>query len=206
MEGGLPPLLLLVPAVFLVPGNFIGGTQPRRRQRRFPTAEPPGDIAAALDLAGGGGVIPLSSAPADVSGQLREAVPLLPCSLWHTPSMAAKENADIPLTGRRRTLLPIQHHGESARCLSCPDRTILLTRAPGRPLVYGLPSHLPAMTGFRPSGFPPRPYPCAYSADRVGHCTPFLPGENLTELKARAIAMRRHRTHIFCCHQKAALS
>ena len=120
--------------------------------------------------------------------------------------MAAKENADIPLTGRRRTLLPIQHHGESARCLSCPDRTILLTRAPGRPLVYGLPSHLPAMTGFRPSGFPPRPYSCAYSADRVGHCTPFLPGENLTELKARAIAMRRHRTHIFCCHQKAVLS
>lgn len=54
MEGGLPPLLLLVPAVFLVPGDFIGGTQPRRRQRRFPTAEPPGDIAAALDLAGGG--------------------------------------------------------------------------------------------------------------------------------------------------------
>lgn len=75
MEGGLPPLLLLVPAVFLVPGNFIGGTQPRRRQRRLPAAEPPGDIAAALDLAGGGGVIPLSSAPADVSGQLREAVP-----------------------------------------------------------------------------------------------------------------------------------
>lgn len=75
MEGGLPPLLLLVPAVFPVPGDFIGGTQPRRRQRRFPAAEPPGNIAAALDLAGGGGVIPLSSAPADVSGQLREAVP-----------------------------------------------------------------------------------------------------------------------------------
>ena len=57
--------------------------------------------------------------------------------------------------------------------------TILLTRAPGRPLVYGLPSHLPAMTGFRPSGFPPRSYPCAYSADRMGHCTPFLLGNHL---------------------------
>ena len=27
------------------------------------------------------------------------------------------------------------------------------------------------MTGFRPSGFPPQSYPCAYSADRMGHCT-----------------------------------
>lgn len=35
------------------------------------------------------------------------------------------------------------------------------------------------MTGFRPSGFPPRSYPCAYSADRMGHYTPFLLGNHL---------------------------
>ena len=35
------------------------------------------------------------------------------------------------------------------------------------------------MTDFRPSGFPPRSYPCAYSADRMGNCTPFLQGNHL---------------------------
>lgn len=35
------------------------------------------------------------------------------------------------------------------------------------------------MTGFRPSGFPPQSYPCAYSADRMGHYTPFLLGNHL---------------------------
>ena len=35
------------------------------------------------------------------------------------------------------------------------------------------------MTDFRPSGFPPRSYPCAYSADRMGNRTPFLQGNHL---------------------------
>ena len=91
-----------------------------------------------------------------------------------------KKSADKPIPGHQRTLLPYQHHGESARCL-----WVLTTQfywlAPWDTLcVYDLSSHdFLAMTDFRPSGFPPRSYPCAYSADRMGNCTPFLLGGRL---------------------------
>lgn len=81
----------------------------------------------------------------------------------------------------QRTLLPSAPRRERPLPLS-PNYTILLTCAlMGFLCVYDLPSHdFLAMTGFRPSGFPPRSYPCAYSADRMGHCTPFLLGNHLT--------------------------
>ena len=83
--------------------------------------------------------------------------------------------------GHQRTLLPSAPRRERPLPLS-PNYTILLTCAlMGFLCVYDLPSHdFLAMTGFRPSGFPPRSYPCAYSADRMGHCTPFLLGNHLT--------------------------
>ena len=83
--------------------------------------------------------------------------------------------------GHQRTLLPSAPRRERP-LPGILNYTILLTCATRIFLcVHDLPSHdFLAMTGFRPSGFPPRSYPCAYSADRMGHCTPFLLGNHLT--------------------------
>ena len=114
-------------------------------QRIFPIAKALCDVTATDDLDGGRGLSPMSGAAPEIGRQLIQAVACvffrksavllsqcIPCSfgnvllvpirsvkILRTCSLMShdKKSADKPIPGHQRTLLPYQHHGESARCL-----------------------------------------------------------------------------------------